>query len=229
MIDFHTHLLPKMDDGSKSVEESLKMLTELAKQGVNTVAATPHFSANAETVDHFVERRRKSFESLKDSLNNGMPKILLGAEVKFYQGISRLENLRSLCLEGTNILLLEMPTCKWTEYVIKEVIDISSTMGLYVVLAHVERFIMFQSDEILERLLSSGIYFQVNAEFFTRRLTRRKAFKMLKNQQIFFLGSDCHNLTDRSPDIGEALALIEKKFGKKYVIRFDEYAENLMS
>lgn len=228
MIDFHTHLLPKMDDGSKSVEESCKMLNELASQGVIRVAATPHFSANAESLEHFVERRKKSFELLKLSLSDLMPQILLGAEVKYYQGISRLENLRDLCLEKTNFLLLEMPMCKWTEYILKEVTDISSSLGINVVLAHVERFIPYQPKETIERLLDSGVYFQVNAEFFTRPLTRRKAFKMIKNHQIAFLGSDCHNLTDRSPDIGEALRLIEKKFGKSFVIRFNENAENLM-
>ena len=73
MIDFHSHILPLMDDGSRSVEESCKMLEELSSQGVTKVAATPHFSANNETVEKFLERRKSSFGMLKEGLTDNMP------------------------------------------------------------------------------------------------------------------------------------------------------------
>ena len=99
MIDFHTHILPGVDDGSKNVEESLLMLDSMKNQGVKTVIATPHFYANDESVESFLSRRNEAFSSLKKSLADG-PEIILGAEVRYYDGISRLEDLKKLRIEG---------------------------------------------------------------------------------------------------------------------------------
>lgn len=64
MIDFHTHILPGVDDGAENIETALAMLREEAVQGVNQVFATPHFYADEETPEAFLERRRASFEGL---------------------------------------------------------------------------------------------------------------------------------------------------------------------
>ena len=58
MIDFHTHILPKMDDGSKSTEESIAMLKMQAEQGIRWVVATPHFYAEPESPQDFLQRRK---------------------------------------------------------------------------------------------------------------------------------------------------------------------------
>ena len=70
MIDFHTHILPNVDDGSKGVEESTLMLTRLFEQGVNKVIATPHFYANDESVDEFLLRRNAAFEKRLRCIKN---------------------------------------------------------------------------------------------------------------------------------------------------------------
>ena len=71
MIDFHTHILPKVDDGSRSLEQSLAMLNELKKQGVKKLVATPHFYANDESVESFLERRNRVYAELKEFSVNG--------------------------------------------------------------------------------------------------------------------------------------------------------------
>lgn len=109
MIDFHSHILPGMDDGSQTVEESLTLLEMLRAQGVDTVAATPHFYARENSPEVFLRRRREAWERLNARLTPGGPQVLLGAEVRYYRGISRLEELHRLCLSGTHVLLLEMP------------------------------------------------------------------------------------------------------------------------
>ena len=202
------------------------MLQLLSHQGVERVIATPHFLANKENVTDFLSRRRASFETLKPSLTKDMPEILLGAEVKYYQGISRLENLRQLCIQSSNLLLLEMSPVKWTEYTIKEIVDISSS-GINVVLAHVERYSSFQSSKTLEQLMNCDILMQVNADSFNDWLTRRKTLKLLVNNRAGLIGSDCHNLTTRSPRIGEAFEVIEKKLGKGFVNQINEYGKSL--
>ena len=109
MIDFHSHILPGIDDGSENVETSLQMIAALKEQGVDTICATSHFYATERTPQRFLFRREEAFEALKASLPADAPKILLGAEVLYFPGIAHMEELPELCLEGTNLLLLEMP------------------------------------------------------------------------------------------------------------------------
>ena len=108
VIDFHTHVLPAVDDGSKSVEQSIEMLASLAEQSANTVVATPHFYANDESVEDFLEKRNRAYEILK-SHGRFEQNIILGAEVRYYDGISHLQDLKKLRIEGTKLLLIEMP------------------------------------------------------------------------------------------------------------------------
>ncbi len=96
MIDFHTHILPALDDGSRDVTESVAMMSMLAEQGIQTVVATPHFYANEHSVEHFLERRTAAYERLSAALPEGGPRLLCGAEVCYYPGISRLDGLQRL-------------------------------------------------------------------------------------------------------------------------------------
>lgn len=228
MIDFHSHILPCMDDGSRSVEESVAMLRALSEQGVEAVVATPHFYANDEPVSKFLERRQASLDNLKESLTPQMPEILAGAEVKYYEGISRLPELKSLCIQGTGLLLLEMPMRKWTDYVLKELIDISCSGNVTVLLAHVERYMKFQRNDTADYLLSNGILMQINASFVCDFITRRKALGWLKKQAVHMIGSDCHNMTDRPPDIGRADEIIRKKLGVGFSESFNDFGKNFL-
>lgn len=228
MVDFHSHILPGIDDGSASVEESMNMLQMLRDQGVTLVAATPHFDANAVSVERFVHQRQEALASLP-SVREGLPEIRLGAEVLYYSGITRWENLEALCLEGTRVMLLEMPLARWTTSVVREVLTLSNTLGITVVLAHVERYLKLQRPGVIEELLHHGIYMQANASFFTERKTRRKALKMLAGQQIHLLGSDCHGVTLRPARIGEAVEVIRKRLGDHPVALLTGCATELAS
>lgn len=229
MVDFHSHILPCIDDGSQSVEESVELLKMLSEQGVETVVATPHFLADRESVEDFLKRRQVSYETLIAELPQGMPRIILGAEVKYYSGICHMESLRELCIGNSNMLLLEMPMSKWTEYTVREIIDLSNSKGITLVLAHIDRYLSFQDSDVWGRLLESGILFQVNATFFTERRSRRKAFSLIKNNSIHFLGSDCHRVVARPPYIGQATEIIGKKFGEEFVALMTEYAGSMLA
>lgn len=229
MIDFHSHILPRIDDGSKSVEESCAMLERLSEQGVSKVVATPHFYANDESVDEFLARRKISYDALKPRLTETMPQIILGAEVKYYQGISRLDNLNKLCAEGSNLLLLEMPMCKWSEYIVKELFDMTGFGNIVTVLAHIDRYVKFQSKATWNRLFETDLLMQVNADFFTGFFSRRTALKMLRNQTVQLIGSDCHNLTDRAPNIGDAYDCIKQKYGHNFIEFLNDYGNNFFN
>lgn len=229
MIDWHSHILPAMDDGSKDVAESISMLEMQTSQGVETVIATPHFYANDESVAAFIERRAKAFETLKTQLGDRAPRIMLGAEVRYYQGISRLEGLRDLRIEGSKLLLLEMPMSVWTETMVRELVELSGKNGIRIVLAHVERYLKLQKRSVWERILDSGIMMQVNASFFASVASKRKAITLLQDGMIQFLGSDCHNLTTRPPILGKAFEVIRKKLGDDFLDQMQQYGYSLLT
>lgn len=228
-VDFHSHILPAIDDGAGTTEESTALLNMLSEQGIKTVCATPHFNANRLSIDDFLRKRASSYEELKAVLPENAPAVRLGAEVAYYEGISRLDDLKKLCIEGTNLLLLEMPFCKWTQSMISEVEQLSCRGGFRIVLAHIERYLVYNSIHVYDRFLSNDILMQVNASFFTELKTRRKAIKMLKGGYIHLIGSDCHNVADRPPFIGNALYLIEKKLGSEYLGDMAHYWNSLFS
>lgn len=215
MIDVHSHILPNIDDGSKSVEMSLEMLRRSAAQGVKTVVATPHFYPTRNNPEKFYEDRQNAWEQLPQ-LPEGLPQVLLGAEVAYFDGISRSEELEGMCLGNTRLLLVEMPMTPWSDHMIRELENIPGNLGLQPVLAHVDRYLhRSQLPRYLDYLLSEDVLLQANAEAFLEFSKRGKMLKLLKNRCLDFLGSDAHNLTTRTPNLADAARVIEKKLGKE--------------
>ncbi len=229
MIDFHSHILPCVDDGSKSLEQSLEMLCALSAQGVKTVVATPHFYADDERLEEFLKRRSAAYEGLKGAMNDSMPRVLLGAEVRFYSGIENLSDVKRLCIEGTNVLLLEMPFSKWSGYTLKEVIELSTMRNVTVVLAHIDRYLSFQDKEVWSRLLDNDILMQVNAAAFKGPFSRARTMEMLRSGMIHLIGTDCHNMSDRAPNMKFASDKIVKKFGDGFMAKFTKYGNKILN
>lgn len=213
MIDIHSHILPGMDDGSRSVEESVRMLEASARQGVKYIAATSHFYATENSPEQFLRRRAAAAALLQAAWQPQFPQLALGAEVYYFDGISRTEKLDRLKLENTGLLLLEMPFSAWSGRMVTEILDIQSRRDTTVLLAHIERYIAFQKPAVWRELLDSGVRMQCNAEFFLSWKTKRKALRMLRQGEIHFLGSDCHNMTTRPPRLGDAMEVINKVLG----------------
>ncbi len=228
MIDWHCHLLPAVDDGSRDLTESCSMLSELAQQGTDFVIATPHFLANDESVDDFLQRREAARSLLNENAPPGAPQVICGAEVKYYPGISRMSGLERLAIEGTRLILVEMPMSHWTEYTVKEIIQLANATGLTPILAHFERYLPFQNEKSLRKLLDNGVLMQVNASFFGNAFSRRKALKFLGEGRIHFIGSDAHNMASRPPKLEAAYGLIRKKFGEDYVHQMNQYGQDML-
>ena len=208
MIDFHSHVLPGIDDGSKSMEESLRMLAASAGQGVAHVAATPHFYPSETSPEQFLERRERAAECVRTVWRPEFPRLLLGAEVYFCDGISQAEEIEALRIEGTSLLLLEMPFRTWSDRMMAEVMALHNRPGCIVVLAHIERYLRYQKRTAWDKLLNAGILMQSNASFFLRWNTKRRAVHMFDDGRIHLLGSDCHNMSERPPRMGEALGFL---------------------
>ena len=217
-----------MDDGSRDTDESIAMLEALRSQGVDTVIATPHFYANDESVAEFLERREASYGKLMSACPENAPRIVKGAEVRYYPGISRMAELGKLRIEGSRLLLLEMSMTHWTEYTVKEIIELSSTKGIRLLLAHIERYMNMQNAKVWDRLYENGVLMQVNASFFTGFTTKRRALRLLDNGGIHFIGSDCHNMSTRPPRLCGAFEIIEDKLGGDFLNRMNEYGRSVL-
>lgn len=230
MIDFHSHILPGIDDGSSSVKESLEMLHLSFQRGVEKMVATPHFYAMKESPEQFLMRRSAAWKILDGALPEDTPTVYLGAEVHYYIGISHTENLQSICIENTNVLMLEMPFHRWSGQMMNDVISLAQERELTVLLAHVDRYLSLQTDDTWNLLSENGVLFQVNASFFLDGwASRRRAFRLLHEGKIAVLGSDCHNMKDRKSNLDAAYTVIQNRFGEKTVHDMDKTAGQLLA
>lgn len=226
IADMHTHVLPEMDDGSASVEESITMLREMAGYGIRTVTATPHFYAKSDTPEAFFGRRESAYRRLSREMekHSDLPQIKLGAEVHFFQGMSESEVLPQLTIAEKRCILVEMPHMVWTAGMYDELVQIRNKQGLIPVIAHVERYIGgFRTRRIMEQLEELPVLVQANASFFLNRFTAPLALRLLRQGQIHLLGSDCHNMSSRKPNLGEAVKMIQTSLGQPALDRIDEY------
>lgn len=232
MIDFHSHILPGIDDGSRSTTESIELLQDERNQGVEHIVATPHFYAHKNSIEGFLKGREKSVERLAEAMTeaglDGM-KIDVGAEVYYFSGVSKAAMLPELCIRGTEVLLLEMPFCQWDNAMYEEIKCLTEKRNLTVILAHIERYYAYQKDKkIWHKIFALPIYRQINTGSFLEWKKRRKCLGFLKEDDRIVLGSDCHNMTSRKPNLLAGRQVIEKKLGKERLCQIDALGERIL-
>lgn len=220
VFDFHTHILPGIDDGSRSAEESLAMVRELLAQGASGIAATPHFYAQSMSPDDFFARRQCAWEELEPCLGEDAAAIRMGAEVHYFEGIHRYDALERFRLEGTELLLLEMPECAWTARMVDTVLEVNRRREMTVLLAHIERYLTYHNRKWWEPLLENGVLMQASTAFFIGKL--KKAIKLLREGKIHFLGTDAHNMGARRPDMAPALETVARRGGEELLRELTE-------
>ena len=211
MVDVHSHILPGIDDGSRDVEESVSLLRASARQGITVMAATSHYYPDLTSPSEFLRKREDAWQRLRPRLEPDFPRILLGAEVYYFEGISRVRDIDTLCIGDTSLLLLEMPFETWSDRMVQEVCRLNMRNDLTVLLAHIERYLFQQKLRVWRELLEHGVMTQTNASFFLFGKTKYLARWMLKRGLIHFLGSDCHNMDTRPPRLGECIQTLRKE------------------
>ena len=211
MVDMHSHVLPCMDDGAKSVDESIAMLKSAYGQGVRYVVATPHCRVHKTSdIYEFLEKREASYTALSKAIaseNESLPKILLGAEVALFAELSSVAELKKLCIGDTNCILLEPMFENMCEAVGEWIYEVG-LKGLKPVVAHIDRY----SDEAL---LKMGIFqldavMQINADAFLSMAGRRCVKRYLTENKMFVAGSDMHNMKLRKCEIQKAFKWAKK-------------------
>lgn len=215
IVDFHAHILPGLDHGSRSSRVTSEQL-ELAKQsGVNKIVATSHFYPHSENPEKFLARRKSSYEKLLSILNEDSPEVLLGAEVLICDNIEEMPHLDELCLEGTKILLLELP---FTEIAKSHVSSVKSLVkqGYHVVLAHADRY----SKDDIERFIKVGAKLQLNADSLDKFFLKKHMISWIDRGVVVAIGSDIHgpdkiaykHFTRAIKKINNRVAIINEQF-----------------
>lgn len=208
MVDFHSHILPQMDDGSGSVSESLMMLRQSFLQGVDIIVSTSHFYADEEYPKDFLKRRKASFRALREAMlmsTDAYPSVALGAEVLYFPGICEAEDVRELMIQRTRTILIEPSMSAWSDAMLDEIWQLGQNFECTPVIAHVDRYMSYlKDDSLMKRVQERDMLVQVNASYFLDPKTVKAAVRHLKNGDIQLIGSDCHNLDTRLPNLGMA-------------------------
>lgn len=201
LVDLHTHVLPFLDDGAQSYEESVRMLDIMIENGVDTVVATPHLSLEKDNIDEFIVKRDGVTDVLSRIIKDRkMPiKILKGFEVMYSESLSDVD-LSKLVIEGTDYILIELSTRKSTPTLEATITDIM-TMGYIPILAHVERYnYLIEGSDRLVKLINKGLITQVNASALNND-SYPYVDAMIKNNLVHLIASDAHNLENRVPNL----------------------------
>lgn len=231
ITDFHSHILPGVDDGSQSLDQSLKMLAMEAEQGIRRVVATPHFYPRYDAPERFREKRNRAEALLRQAMPQlpGCPEIEIGAEVYYFRGISESDVLPELTIRGSRSIMIELPLPPWEGEIWQELADIWDQWGIIPIVAHIDRYIApFRTHGIPRRLAEMPVMVQANASFFLNRQTAALAMKLLKNDQIQLLGSDCHDTAQRAPNLAQAMDAIRAKLGEEPLERIIHYERNIL-
>lgn len=226
MIDWHTHILPGMDDGSKTQEMSCQMLEELRVQGAEEVFATPHFYLEkGETPSDFVKRRQESY--LKLSVHPLYPHVHLGAEVSISAGLAQTDGLELLKLGQTPYILLEPPYEDWQEWVYQTIFAVEAKYKLRPVIAHLDRYFDIVRDrKKIWRFAEMGYIIQINT-CVSQKNRFHPVYKLIKEYKPIVFGTDTHNLTSRPPRIEEKI--LRKKLGASKWDEINHCSANLFS
>ena len=229
-VDFHTHILHNVDDGSSSLSESVKMLKAEQKMGVKTVVATPHFYADLDSADEFLHKRAKAVEELNRVTADmpELPRIVQGAEVLYFEGMDKWDILPELTISGTKYIIIEMPCTPFPRKSVETLANFKKKTGFTPIIAHLDRYITaFRTYKLPEVLSELDVLVQMNASFFLKFPNAVQAIKLLKKGSIHLLGSDCHNNVSRPPNLDKAESVILEKAGRQYINRLIEF-ENLI-
>lgn len=226
MIDCHSHILPHFDDGAKDADTALKMLSESFSQGVETVVSTSHcYPKCAEDVASFANARNEAFAALKRRMSESgaeYPEIYPAAELNMLTDVSEYEEIKDICINNTNYILIEMPMTVWKEWMIEAVYKLTAK-GYRPIMAHIDRYLS-QDKHFLESLNELDVAYQLNTDALIDPHMRRYAFKLIENGGVHILGTDMHNLTSRAPNMKSAADIIVKHFGEECMNYFNDNA-----
>ncbi|HZG73599.1 MAG TPA: CpsB/CapC family capsule biosynthesis tyrosine phosphatase [Chondromyces sp.] len=232
MIDIHCHILPGVDDGAQTIEDSIAMAKQAESEGVRTIIATPHHKNGA------YENVKDDIIALTNKVNQAFIKegisvsVLPGQETRIYgEMLEEYENGELLTLTGNSpYLFVEFPSGYVPQYTEKLLFDLQMK-GIIPVIVHPERNseIMEQPDK-LYKLVKNGAATQVTAASLAGKFGKKiQKFtqQLIEANLTHFIASDAHNVTNRAFNMEEAMRILHKQYGNDMAYYFIENAELL--
>ena len=218
MIDIHSHLLYGVDDGAKNIQESLDMLMDAKKQGVEEMILTPHYRHGM--FGYHKEQIEENFIELKNKASDIGVKLYLGTEYHVNSMIiEHLKSGRCHTLADTSYVLAEYKPETEFSYIKASVQDLLFR-GYIPIVAHVERYACMENLKNVALLREIGVMIQVNADaVIGKDGLRAKGYvkKLLKKGYVDFVGSDCHGIKERKSNMGKCRDYLYKKYEERYV------------
>lgn len=211
MIDIHTHVLPGVDHGANTINDSLTMLNSLEESGVKEVYLTSHYYSDTESVESFKNRYNEAYDLLLKEYGGSIV-LKKGAEVLIspYFAVESID--KCLLLGDTEYILLELPFWEKIPYWAFSVIEKLAYWGVKPIIAHVERYPGIRKNKrILKKLRKLGAYMHVDSDSLEED---RFAEWCVKKGYCDFIASDYH-FEKGYYSISKGLSFIEKKFGKE--------------
>lgn len=214
MVDFHTHIMPNVDDGSKSIEETFNLCAEAATAGFSKIILTPHY------MEKYYETNNKEKTTWVEALNMGL--MQKGTQTEAYLGneIYISENIVQLLQEGeastinnSKYVLMELPLDVKPIYLYDVIYSLMEN-DYIPILAHPERYQFVQKKpNIIYELIQSGVLIQSNFGSIIGQYGKKAQkiiIKLLENNMVHFLGSDAH----RENTIYKVMPRVLKKLTK---------------
>lgn len=207
MLDIHSHILPGVDDGSKSMEMTKNILSRYVEEGISAVMCTPHQSAQLRRSAVLRER----FALFKEEVSSYPIDFYLGSEIYYYDGmLADLKSGELLTLNDTSYVLVEFSTRAELANIPDAVYELSLA-GYKPIVAHVERYDYLEKSSY-DEIISNGGMLQVNCSSFGKKEHLGLLKRLLKRDMISFIASDAHSDGRRNVDFSAARKFIAKKF-----------------
>lgn len=223
MIDLHNHIIPKLDDGSKSLNMSLSMLNHASNQGMKAVVNTVHYQSprmDGKTVEYNLVKNKLENLQIELDKNDIDIKLYMGAEVFYLPNLMELKDNPLLTFGHGKYMLIEFPfdqvpnRCQDMFFKLK-------LSGVTPIIAHPERIKPIQKDlSIVRQFIRGGCVIQVDAGSLTGSLgasAEKAALEILRQGCCHIIGSDAHDTERRNFLLGDALVIAEKIIGPKAI------------
>ena len=219
MIDLHTHILPNIDDGSRSIDETFNLIKEAKEAGFQKIVLTSHYMENYYETE--IAEREVWVKAIQENLNaKGIEiDLFLGNEIYFTDNIIKLlEDAKASTLNNSSYVLFEMPL-NAEPLNLYDVIYEMIQYKLVPILAHPERYSFIQKEpELVYDLIKKGVLMQANYGSIIGQYGEKAKMiveKFLQNNMIHFLGSDVHRQNTIYTRMPEILSEIEEIIGEE--------------
>lgn len=222
-VDLHSHILPGVDDGSKDMQETLRMLKIAYDEGIRTIIATPHYVAGANNApSEQLIRVCAQVQTEAEKIDQKM-RILLGNEIYYSESVlEAIQAGTALTLAGSRYVLIEFSPKETFKNIFRGLGELVRA-GYLPILAHMERYqcLHKKEDSALE-LINLGCYLQMNSGSLIGGILDTEATycrKLVQRELIHFLGSDCHDDKVRIPSMLKAMERLKKKCDEEVLER----------